>query len=134
MAFEEDFSEFLDTDDFAVTATLSDDPDTLVDRMTTESGDPMLAESDNFLITEQSATIVASESEISGIFRDSYYRASETNSGVAVESLAPMFICEEALVSSVAHGDEITVDSVLYKIIHIEPDGTGLTTLHLEVQ
>jgi hypothetical protein len=50
-----------------------------------------------------------------------------------VEDLAPQFTCVHARVSGVAHGDALTVESTDYTVIGIEPDGTGLVTLRLNV-
>lgn len=52
-----------------------------------------------------------------------------------VESRKPVFICKMADVSGVAHGDDvIAADSTAYKVRGIQPDGTGLVKLILELQ
>lgn len=49
------------------------------------------------------------------------------------EAYLPIFECATADVSSAAHGDRLTIDSVDYKVVGIEPDGTGITKLAMEV-
>jgi hypothetical protein len=46
----------------------------------------------------------------------------------------PVFVCNEADVSSIAHGDALTIKTVSYKVAGVQPDGTGLTSLILEKQ
>ena len=98
MAFTEDFSEFLDTDDFAVSATF-----------TPVVGDP---------------------STITGIFDAEYFEIDGDSVGVAGSQ--PMFLCKTADVAAAKFGDALTVNAVNYKIVNIQPDGTGLTMLILE--
>ncbi|MDF1536070.1 MAG: hypothetical protein P1S46_06140 [bacterium] len=58
----------------------------------------------------------------------------ETNLGV-VEALGPTAICRSADVEGIAHDDVFTIPvdgtRTRYKVVGIEPDGLGLTTLVL---
>lgn len=51
--------------------------------------------------------------------------------GTEVETTAPKVLCRTEDLPSVSHGDTVTVDSKVYKVIGISPDGTGVTTLTL---
>ncbi len=51
-----------------------------------------------------------------------------------IEGVRPVFTCDEANVSSIAHGDALTIKSTSYKVAGVHPDGTGLTSLILEKQ
>jgi hypothetical protein len=54
--------------------------------------------------------------------------------GNVVEARAPIFVCAEAAVSGIKHGDALVVLSTTYKVRGVEPDGTGIVTLRLEQQ
>lgn len=45
----------------------------------------------------------------------------------------PIFRCASTAVASLAIGVTATINSTAYKVIGIEPDGVGETTLRLEV-
>ena len=49
------------------------------------------------------------------------------------EAYLPIFECATANVSTAAHGDRLTINSVDYKVVGIEPDGTGVTKLAMEL-
>lgn len=63
---------------------------------------------------------------VSGIFDNQFVDVH------GVESYKPVFVLPEADVSSIAHGDTITIRSVVFKVVGIQADGTGLTTLVLD--
>jgi len=63
---------------------------------------------------------------VNGIFDNGYVAELD------VESTRPTFTCATADVSTVAHGDSITISGTAYTVRGIEPDGTGVTTLVLE--
>lgn len=48
-----------------------------------------------------------------------------------VETTAPMVECLDTDVAGVAHGDAMTVNGVTYRIIGIQPTGSGVTKLIL---
>ena len=51
-----------------------------------------------------------------------------------VESKKPVFECAAADVVGIAHGDTVTISSDTYKVRGIQPDGTGMVKLILELQ
>lgn len=75
-----------------------------------------------------SAVIGAGPSTISGIFDNLYI---EVN---GVEGLAPTLNVSSADLATAAltRGVKLTIDSVEYKFVRPEPDGTGMTLLILE--
>lgn len=64
-----------------------------------------------------------------GIFDDAYQTVIEATGEVA--TTAPQFTCRTMDVTAVVQGTTITINSVAYKCINIEPDGTGMTVLQL---
>ena len=73
-----------------------------------------------------------SSSTISGLF-DSDYQLADLGGGVGVASADPRFVCRTVDVASAASGDALVVSSTTYTIRTVEDDGTGVTTLVLEV-
>jgi endonuclease YncB( thermonuclease family) len=73
------------------------------------------------------ATIGAAS--VRGIFDDAY----QTTSNGFIESSAPQFQCATADVASVVQGQTITVNAKNYLVTTVQPDGTGVTTLILEL-
>ena len=67
-----------------------------------------------------------------GIFDDAY---SAANGGeVSVSGSTPQLVYETAsLTLAPIYGDAITVNAITYTVVEIEPDGTGTTTLKLEL-
>jgi len=51
-----------------------------------------------------------------------------------VEGFHPVFTCAQADVSSVAHGDSITIGGVVFHVQGVQRDGTGMVALILEDQ
>lgn len=51
-----------------------------------------------------------------------------------VESRAPYFECVSADVTGISHGAIVAIGSDTYKVRGIQPDGTGITKLILELQ
>jgi hypothetical protein len=54
--------------------------------------------------------------------------------GNTVEGSAPVFTCAAASVPAAAHGDTLVVAGRTYKVQGVEPDGTGVVLLRLELQ
>jgi len=100
--FDADLLAMFDLNDFAVTATYQ----VMVD------GTPI------------------SSAPISGIFDQDYFEVIDSNA--VVESSQPAFTCRTSDVSSVSHGDILTINSIDYKIVGNKPDGTGMSVLPLE--
>ena len=71
------------------------------------------------------ATIGAAQVE--GIFDADYV------STFGMDGSSPAFQCQTADVSAVVRGTAITINSVNYKAVRKEPDGTGWTTVILEL-
>ena len=67
---------------------------------------------------------------VNGIFDNEYF--DEVGGRVGVEGSTPAFHCAD--ISGVAQGDALTVNGTAYKVINVQPDGTGLTTLYLQEQ
>ncbi len=73
-------------------------------------------------VTYQAATI-------QGIFDAEFSSVAEGETGI--ESTAPQVLVKTSDVSSAVHGQTMTINSVVYNIIGIQPDGTGLTLIVL---
>lgn len=83
-----------------------------------------------FMDTDDFAvTMTVNASSVNGILSNEYVIVD------FVESKKPVFICSSADVVGVLHGDNVVAaDSTAYKVRGIQPDGTGITTLILELQ
>lgn len=51
-----------------------------------------------------------------------------------VQASQPVFACATTDVASATHGQTLTIGATVYKIVGVEPDGTGMTVLRLERQ
>ena len=71
-------------------------------------------------------------STISGIF-DAADGLVDLGGRVGITSDRPQFVCRTSDVSSAAEGDALVTGSVTYVIRDVIDDGTGMTTLMLEV-
>jgi len=78
--------------------------------------------------TEMADNATIGASTIAGIFDNQFVEVH------GIEGVRPVFVCAEADVSSIAHGDALTIKTVSYKVAGVQPDGTGLTSLILEKQ
>lgn len=91
-----------------------------------------------FLSTDdfgQSATFTpsgGSSSTISGIF-DAADGLVDLGGRVGITSDSPQFHCRTSDVSSAAEGDALVTGGVTYAVRDVIDDGTGMTTLMLEV-
>jgi len=82
-----------------------------------------------FMDTEDFATAAdINGSTVNGILGNEFVQVDY------VESKAPAFECAAADVVGVAHGDTVTISSDSYKVRGIQPDGTGLVKLIMELQ
>ncbi len=66
---------------------------------------------------------------IKGIFDNGFIESSDGE--VAVESTVPQVIVKSSDVVGAIHDEIMTIDSVDYNIIGIQPDGTGVTVIFL---
>ena len=65
---------------------------------------------------------------IAGIFDNAYFE------GQGIQSAQPVFTCPTASVPDAKHGDVLIRAGITYKVVGVEPDGTGITLLRLEKQ
>ena len=75
-------------------------------------------------------TAVWEGASVRGIFDSDYFDPL----GNVVEGNSPVFRCATADIVGVAHGDTLVAGAVTYKVVGVEPDGTGTTLLRLEAQ
>lgn len=64
---------------------------------------------------------------INGIFDREYV---EIN---GVESYSPVFICQSSDVPNANHGARMTINSIVYTVVGVQPDGAGISMLILEL-
>lgn len=64
---------------------------------------------------------------VRGIFDEPY---AEPLSGM-VEGSSPTFVCRSADIPSVAHEQTLVIGARSFKVVGVEPDGTGVTLLRL---
>lgn len=57
----------------------------------------------------------------------------EWSNELGMEGSGPLFRCAAADVPNVAHGDELVVGGVSYVVKGVNPDGTGMVDLILEL-
>ena len=84
--------------------------------------------SEFFISSELADNATIDSATVAGIFDNQFV---EVN---GIEGVRPVFTCSESEVSSIAHGDAVTLKATSYKVAGIQPDGTGLTSLVLEKQ
>ena len=72
-----------------------------------------------------------SASTVNGIFNNVYFEI--PGGETSIEGKNATFNCRTSDISSVAHGDTLAVSGTTYTVRGIQPDGTGATTLVLEV-
>lgn len=85
----------------------------------------------DFALTAYYAPIGSSDPPVLvvGIFDRAY---AEPIAGIAEDS-GPVFSCATAAIPNAAHGDELVINGTTYTVRGVQPDGTGVTTLALEV-
>lgn len=75
------------------------------------------------------ATMTINSSAVDGIFTNEFVTVD------FVESKKPTFNCKSSAVAGIAHGaNVVAADSTTYKVRGIQPDGTGMVKLILELQ
>lgn len=65
---------------------------------------------------------------VTGIFDNAYFESE------GIQGSQPVFTCPTAFVPNALHGDEMVRSGVTYRVVGVEPDGTGITLLRLERQ
>lgn len=71
-----------------------------------------------------------SETEVSGIFRDS--SDGVENFGMQIEAVKANFECETAQIASVVRGNAVEIDSVNYTVEKIQRTGVGISVVYLK--
>ena len=64
--------------------------------------------------------------QVTGRFTNEFIEQFDT------EMVHPVFECQEKNVKNAKQGDALSFNDITYKIVGIQPDGQGLTTLILE--
>lgn len=80
--------------------------------------------------TTASISIDGSSSNISVIINKEYFAIA--GESVDVDGTQPVVTCRSSDVTGVDTDDTITIDTVTYNIVNIQPDGTGVTVLILQ--
>jgi hypothetical protein len=84
----------------------------------------------SFLNPEEFGTeAVVNNAKVCGIFSDAYAAIDEVTGEAA--TTAPQFLCRSADITAVGRGTTVRINSIDYKVIDIQPDGTGMTRLIL---
>jgi len=86
---------------------------------------------DDFAVTATWTPDGDTSSTITGIF-DNEYIEGIGGGEVDFEASQPMFLVKTADVPNVAQGDQLYFNNTYYRIVNVQPDGTGLTVLILE--
>ena len=90
---------------------------------------------ENFFDTEThgstaTVTINGTGSSINVIINKEYFAIA--GESVDVDGTQPVVTCRSSDVTGIDTADTITIDSVTYNIVNIQPDGTGITVLILQ--
>ncbi len=80
-------------------------------------------------IDEFAETITYKGAPIKGIFDNAF--VVDSQDGVEVETVQPQVIAKTSDISTLVHGDTMTISSVVYNVVGIQPDGTGITIVLL---
>jgi hypothetical protein len=89
--------------------------------------DEVILDNDEF-----SVDVLYNSTTFQGIFDDGFIDSADD--GVAVESTAPQVQVKSTDVAGALHGQTMTIESVVYKIIGVQPDGTGMTLIMLSIE
>jgi hypothetical protein len=71
------------------------------------------------------ATWSVGPATVNGIFDQEYLQT------LGVDSANPVFLCRAADMPTAARGQTLTINAVVYSIVGVHPDGTGVVTLEL---
>lgn len=92
--------------------------------------DDITADLGTFLNTGEFAVdITFGAGTIKGIFDNEFIESNQDE--ISVEDLQPQVIVKSSDIPGLAHGDTMTIESVVYNVVGIQPDGTGLTLVIL---
>lgn len=88
---------------------------------------PMTEDFTAFLNTSEHATEATyNAAAVNGIMEDQFVAVN------GIESVKPTFLCAVADVSGIAHGNSITINSIIYTVVGTQLDGTGMILLILK--
>ena len=88
---------------------------------------------DDFGVAATYTPAGGSASSVSGIFDNDFVEV-ETGGSVSFAQQQATFMCRTADVSAAAEGDSLVIGGENYIIRIVQPDGTGMTNLILELQ
>ena len=88
---------------------------------------------DDFGVAATYTPAGGSASTVNGVFDNDFVEV-DTGGSVTFAQQQATFMCRTADVSSAAEGDAITISGENYIIRIVQPDGTGMTNLILELQ
>lgn len=71
-----------------------------------------------------------STADIKGVFDNEFFEL--VGQDTRARSSQPMIVCKTSDVSAAAHNSMIEIATDKYKVVGVEPDGTGITLLLLE--
>jgi len=94
--------------------------------------DALLAGLNDACIDGLGSEVIVDGQPINGIFDNGFDGLQQL--GIGVESSKPTLTCKSSDVFSVGHRCEAVVGGVLYHVVSVQPDGTGITILELEEQ
>ncbi len=90
----------------------------------------ILTDLDTFLDSDEYAVqITYNSGTIKGIFDNAFVEDQQDD--IDVETLQPQVTVKTSDVTGLTQGDTMTINSVVYNVIGIQPDGTGLTNVLL---
>ena len=61
------------------------------------------------------------------------YLLEETGGEIGVETKTPIITARSSDLPNVAQGDTVTIDSVVYTVVEVRDDGTGMTKLRARI-
>lgn len=88
---------------------------------------------DDFGVAATYTPAGGSASTVNGVFDNDFVEV-DTGGSVTFAQQQATFMCRTADVSSAAEGDAITISGENYIVRIVQPDGTGMTNLILELQ
>ncbi len=84
--------------------------------------------SEFFDTTEMADLVIVGNNSVVGVFDNQFVEVH------GVEGFRPVFVCSEADVFDVTHGESLVFNNSTYKVAGVQRDGTGLISLILEKQ
>ena len=92
--------------------------------------DDITTDLDTFLNSDEfGVNITYDAGTIKGVFDNEFIESNQDE--ISVEDFQPQVIVKSSDIPGLSHGDTMTIESVDYNVIGIQPDGTGLTLVIL---